>query len=102
VQYYARIDNITVEAGVYVVDYETFEFIEESGSLHVHFFYDTVKPEDAGAPGAGPWIMYAGPRPFKGYTIASRPAQAAKLCVLVANVNHTVRQDSGNCFDLPK
>ncbi|MGW8225866.1 MAG: serine/threonine protein kinase [Anaerolineales bacterium] len=102
---YVRINDITIDdQSRYVVEYETFEFIEEisSTTLHVHFFFDTVPPEEAGYPGGGPWILYGGPRPFTGYTVSAKPAAATEMCALVANPDHSVQMDSGMCFKLPE
>jgi serine/threonine protein kinase len=99
---YARIDSITIDSsGRYVVVYETFGYTEQLPGQHVHFFFDTVPPEQAGVPGSGPWILYGGPRPFTGYSVSDRPAGANQLCALVANSDHSVIQGSGNCLDLP-
>jgi hypothetical protein len=85
-----------------VVEYETFEYTETLPGMHVHFFFDTVHPPDAGQPGRGPWKIYGGPRPFTGYRTSDRPKNAALMCVLVANPNHSVLLPmSGNCFPLP-
>ena len=97
-----RINDITIdESNRYVVAYETFEYTEQLPGMHVHFFFDTVPPEEAGVPGNGPWILYGGPRPFTEYTVNHRPASAMQMCALVANANHSVQPDSGTCFDLP-
>jgi hypothetical protein len=69
--------------------------------MHIHFFYNTVAPENAGSPGSGPWELYAGPVPFTRYTTSNRPAAATQICALVANPNHSVIADSGNCIDIP-
>jgi molecular chaperone DnaK len=69
--------------------------------VHVHFFFNTVPPEQAGIPGAGPWFLYGGTSPFTGYGPANRPATATQICVLMANPNHSVQPESGNCHDLP-
>ncbi len=98
---FARIDSITVENGRYVVGYETFGFTETLPGTHIHFFFNDIPPDQAGLPNQGSWVLYGGPSPFKGYTVANRPADATQLCVLVANPNHTIQSDSGNCFDLP-
>jgi hypothetical protein len=99
---YGRIKGITTDAqGAYVVDYETFEFTEVLPGMHVHFFFDTVPPEEAGSPGQGPWILYGGPRPFTKYRQADRPKHATQMCILVANPNHSVQALSGNCAILP-
>jgi hypothetical protein len=98
---YVRINNISIENGYYIVEYETFEYTEALPGDHVHFFYDTVPPEQAGVPNSGPWIVWGGPRPFNGYTVASRPADAMQMCALVANPDHTINLGSGNCYELP-
>jgi len=98
---YVRINNITIADGRYVVEYETFGYTEQLPGMHVHFFYDTVKPEQAGLPGSGPWILYGGPRPFTKYLVAEKPANAKQMCALVANANHSIQLESGNCFPLP-
>ncbi|HSM56066.1 MAG TPA: protein kinase [Candidatus Sulfomarinibacteraceae bacterium] len=98
---YSQINNITIEGGHYIVEYETFEFTETLPGTHVHFFFDTVPPDQAGVPGSGPWILYGGPRPFRGYTVADRPAAAEQMCILVANADHSVEANSGNCHPLP-
>lgn len=85
----------------YVVEYETFEFTELLPGMHIHFFFDSVAPENAGSPGSGPWYLYGGPRPFTGYRVSERPAAAMQMCALVANSNHSVQPNSGNCVDLP-
>ncbi len=99
---YSRINAITVnDQGFYVVDYETFEYTEKLPGQHVHFFFNTVSQEQAGTPGKGPWKLYGGPRPFDEYRSSDRPASATQMCILVANSNHSVIPDSGNCFILP-
>ncbi len=99
---YARINGITIsDQGKYVVDYESFEFTETLPGQHVHFFFNSVTPEQAGLPGSGPWILYGGPRPFSDYAPGDRPPAATQMCVLVANADHSVRQESGNCYTLP-
>ncbi|MBE0696970.1 MAG: serine/threonine protein kinase [Anaerolineaceae bacterium] len=98
---YVLIKNITIQNGRYVVEYETYGYTEKLPGMHVHFFFDTVSPENAGMPGSGPWILYGGPRPFTKYAVSDRPAYANKMCALVANPNHSVQKESGNCIDLP-
>ena len=95
-----RIRSITLEGSTYVVEYETFEYME-GPDMHIHFFWDTVAPEQAGSPGSGPWALYRGPRPFTQYTTGNQPGGATQICALVANANHSVIADSGNCYDLP-
>jgi serine/threonine protein kinase len=98
---YVRINGITLSGSQYVVEYETFGYTEKLPGMHVHFFFNSVPPKQAGMPGSGPWYVYGGPRPFKGYGVTQRPAGATQMCALVANSNHTVIAGSGNCVDLP-
>jgi eukaryotic-like serine/threonine-protein kinase len=99
---YARINSIIIENGVYVVDYETFQYTEQLPGMHVHFFFNTVSEQQAGVPGSGPWFLYGGPRPFKGYSVAEKPQGATQMCALVANHDHSIIPGSGNCVDLPE
>jgi len=99
---YSRINAITInERDIYVVDYETFEFMEILPGQHVHFYFNTVPQEQAGHPGSGPWILYGGPRPFERYNTNDRPAAATQLCIRVANADHSIQFNSGNCYTLP-
>jgi hypothetical protein len=68
----------------------------------VHFFFNTVSPEQAGVPGSGPWILYGGASPFTGYGVGDRPGGATQMCILVANPDHSVQLGTGNCVDLPQ
>ena len=52
-------------------------------------------------PGAGPWFLYAGPAPFTGYKVSDKPADASQMCILVANPDHSIIPDTGNCMTLP-
>lgn len=99
---YVKINAITLSGNEYFVQYETFGFTEKLPWTHIHFFFNTVPPDQAGRPGSGPWKIYGGPRPFAGYTLSDKPEGATQMCALVANANHTVIPASGNCFDLPK
>jgi len=99
---YVRINNITLNAdNYYVVEYETFGYTEVLPGQHIHFFFDTVPVEEAGSPGPGNWFVYGGPRPFDRYHVSDRPGGAVQMCALVANPNHTIIPETGNCFDLP-
>lgn len=95
-----RIRAITIQGSSYAVAFVT-GFTAQLPGQHVHFFYNTVPATDAGSPGGGPWELYAGPSPFTGYSVASRPGGATMLCALVANNNHSVNQGTGNCVALP-
>ncbi len=100
---YVVITNIRVENSVYIVDYEVHNF--DTPGMHVHMFFNNVPPEQAGSPGAGPWKLtwgsYGDP-PFTQYILANRPSNATQMCALVANPNHSIQLNSGNCVDLPE
>ena len=100
-EHFVTIDGITIDDGTYVVAYTTYEYEAELPGQHVHFYFDTVPPDEAGVPGSGPWILYGGPSPFTEYTTADRPEGATQMCALVANPDHSVLAGSGTCFDLP-
>jgi hypothetical protein len=97
----ARINGISIQGNAYVVDFEAFGFTPDVQNLHVHFFFNTVPPEQAGVPGQGPWILYGGPSPFTEYGVTDRPDGATQMCILVANPDHSIQLNSGNCVDLP-
>lgn len=101
---YVVIMDISLDGSTYVVDYEVHNF-PESPQLHVHMFFDSVPPENAGSPASGPWKLTWGPYgdpPFTQYGVSNRPAGAMQMCALVANPNHSVQQGTGNCVDLPE
>jgi uncharacterized repeat protein (TIGR01451 family) len=97
----AHITDIAIQSNDYVVYFETYGFTPEMPGQHVHFFFDTVPPEQAGVPGSGPWFAYGGASPFTGYGIADRPEGATQMCILVANPDHSVQAETGNCYVLP-
>jgi len=102
---YVVITDITLDNNYYyVVDYEVHNYPSDSPGMHVHMFFDTVPPEQAGSPGSGPWKLtwgqYGDP-PFVQYAETDRPSGANQMCALVANPNHSVQLNSGNCIDLP-
>jgi serine/threonine protein kinase len=98
----AIIAGISLDAdGHYVVAYETLGLPEVMTSTHLHFFFNTVPFEAAGAPSESAWIRYFGPSPFSDYTAAERPENASQLCVQAANPNHTPLLGSGDCAVLP-
>jgi hypothetical protein len=102
----ATISGISIDGGTYAVAYTTtFDPVisNDPSTHHLHFFFDTVGVENAGVPGAGPWKLYDGPSPFRGYGPADRPAGATKLCVTVATHEHTLDDPSTfHCADLPE
>jgi serine/threonine-protein kinase len=102
---FARIDGpIRIGAnGAYQVAFITDGFDYGLPGTHVHFFFDSVSIEEAGLPGGdgSGWFVYGDGSPFTGYTIADRPPEARRMCILVANQDHSVREGTGNCVELP-
>jgi hypothetical protein len=96
------INDITLAAGTYVVAFESIGFTPSPDALHIHFYFDTVVHTEAGRPGSGPYEVYGGASPFQGYSAANRPEGATQICSVVANPDHTIQLESGNCFDLPE
>jgi len=96
-----RIQSIVMDGSTYVVEYETFEYTEVLPGMHVHFYFNNQTQSQVGSGGGGTWKVYGGPRPFRGYATANLPASATQMCAIVANSNHTVILDTGNCMDLP-
>ena len=103
----ARITSITVQNGRYYVDFETYGFSPQLPGQHVHFFWNTVPPQQAGMPGSGPWQLYpansggVNSSPFTMFAVNDRSASATQICILVANNDHSVNQGTGNCVDVP-
>jgi len=99
----AEITNISVQGSQYAVQFETFNFTPIMPGQHVHFFFDTTPPEMAGLPNGNPadWYAYSGSSPFTGFSVSDRPNGAAKMCILVANEDHSVQINTGNCYPLP-
>ncbi|RPI53689.1 MAG: serine/threonine protein kinase, partial [Chloroflexi bacterium] len=96
------IANVTLdEEGRYVVAYETSGLPEAMTAQHLHFFFDSVPEEQAGAPSSGPWLRYYGPSPFTEYTAQDRPANAGRLCAQVTNPDHSPVAGTAHCAPLP-
>jgi hypothetical protein len=101
---YVRINDISLDSnGNYLVDYEVFEFTDELllDGYHLTFFFDDIPPDQVGSPYETPYYMYAGPSPFAKFHLGLRSNNAENICALVTRPNHTVVQESGNCFPLP-
>jgi eukaryotic-like serine/threonine-protein kinase len=97
----AHITDITSNGSSYSIAFTTAGFDYGLPGTHVHFFFNTVAPEQAGVPGNGPWELYGGPSPFTEYGTADRPAGATQMCILVANSDHSIQPGTGNCVALP-
>ncbi len=85
----------------YVVEFLTSGFEPALPGTHIHFFFNTVTPDQVGLDGGGNRLMHGSPSPFTGYSANDRPEGADQLCALVAKPDHSVILESGNCFSLP-
>lgn len=94
-------NSASMEGLHYQVVFETSGFTPQVRDFHVHFFYDTVPPEESGIPGGGPWQVHQVDQPFEGFVVADRPAEATQICVIVANPDHSIIPDTETCLDLP-
>lgn len=109
VQPRVQITHISLQGDQYQVHFETVGYtpLLTGNDKHIHFYFNTVSPADAGVPGFGPWTLYPNApgspntSPFTLLTVADRPPNATALCALVANPDHTVIEGSGNCVNLP-
>jgi hypothetical protein len=118
----AFITDLTLEGGTYVADYTTegydpIIFDEAAGvgtadDHHLHFFFNTTAPENAGAngPDPGTWkiwdrLLDEGRFQFDEFTLSNMADNggegATQLCSLVADSSHGVETGTGNCVDLP-
>jgi hypothetical protein len=97
----------------YVAAYETnFEPLigsDPENNFHVHFFWNTIPPEEAGVPGRGPWEVWdlplgGGEYVFDKFTDANAEEYggvgATALCVAVARSDHSIETDTVMCLDL--
>lgn len=104
---YVQIDEITAEGNSYAVSFTPFNFTPLIGTgpqdYHIHFFWNTLEPQNAGTngPDPGDWFLYDGASPFNGWTFGDRPPEATQMCALVADAAHGVTVGSGNCVTLP-
>ena len=116
----AFITDIAVEDDHYLVNYKTVGFqplvpgVDPDATdddHHVHFFFNSTEPENAGENGhpPGTWFLWGlkqggGRLVFDGYKLADA-AGADQMCVAVATSHHDVSADAahtGNCVDLPE
>jgi hypothetical protein len=98
----AEITQVTADSqGRLIIKYTTSGFSEQLPGTHLHFFFDTVPPDQVGLSGGGNRLMYGGPSPFTGFLTSDIPIGAKQICVLVADPGHNVLAGSGNCLPLP-
>jgi hypothetical protein len=105
------LDPITIEGDHFVLSYTPVGFtpkIDDADpeSHHIHFFYDDLPVSQAGAPGSGPWVLWAfdenGEPFFRGYKTSEVPAGATSLCAVVATNTHALDPGTvASCRPLP-
>jgi len=101
---YVILTDIHLENNTYKVDFEMHNIPPDQPNMHVHMFFNSVPPDQTGSPGSGPWKLIGGPygdSPFTLYGPANKSTDATQMCGLIANPNHMVVRNSGNCLDLP-
>ncbi|MFN0028955.1 MAG: Hsp70 family protein [Acidimicrobiales bacterium] len=101
------------EDGQLVVPFRTQGYVADISARHIHFFFPNhpeiaEDPNNAGTGGTkhdNNWILWDDPNPFGGPTAygieAVQAAQATEICVLVADPQHRVLPNTGNCLPLP-
>jgi actin-like ATPase involved in cell morphogenesis len=106
----AFIDDISRDGDTMVVRYDTvgYEPHQNAGpdSRHVHFYFDTVPPAQAGVP-ADPsnWVAWGleegGGDYVYSFPVSDIPPEASQLCASVANVDHALDGVNFQCVRLP-
>ncbi len=100
---FVRINQVVMVDGRYSANFETFNFTPSLTGQHIHFFFNTLPPDQAGAPFDVQWFIYGGDSPFTDFgSPGDIPDGATQLCALVASLDHVAVQGSGNCIDLPQ
>lgn len=107
-----EIVDIAFESGRYVPTFSSNFTPDIGGERHVHLFWNTVAPADAGAPGAGPWVLWDVPERVDAalFDAANQPPGATAICILIASPTHAIDDvdgggladyDTGNCVRVP-
>jgi molecular chaperone DnaK len=106
---FVQLDAVDVVDDQYQVTYRVVGFepsTEDPDALHLHFFFDTIAPENAGTNGdpPGDWDLTGNPDTFvTKYRVEDKGA-ATQMCSAVATFEHEVHlrgTTTGNCVDLP-
>lgn len=104
------IDSIVIVGDHYEVEFRTEGFVPKlqgatPSDHHLHFFFDDITdPINAGTSGLNPgeWIIWDDVHPFDQYKVSDAEDRGAtQMCVLVADAQHAVETETGNCVDLP-
>lgn len=95
-----KITGITQSTDKYHATFVTTGFTPQLPGEHIHFYFNTITEGNAGVPGTGPWKIYGLGSPFTQYGPADAGA-ATEMCAIVANIDHTIKPGTGNCYPLP-
>jgi len=87
----ATITQATLSTTGLSVAFSTNNYSNTPGGVHTHFYFDTEANTAVNK-------MYSGASPYV-IPSASIPQNATKICAIVANADHTVIADSGNCVN---
>ena len=108
----AEIVDISLESGRYIPTFESNFTPDIGGDRHVHLFWNTVTPVNAGNPGAGPWVLWDTPQRVDDalFDASNRPSGATAICILITTASHEIADvdgdgladyDTGNCALVP-
>ncbi|MEM9132749.1 MAG: hypothetical protein AAGE88_10425 [Actinomycetota bacterium] len=108
----AHITDVSVQAdGELLIEWEARNFTPNVTNFHVHFFYDIYEPEQVGTNAAqfgtsqGNWHLtdeMSFDTTGTNVAVASAPAGATRICVVVADSGHGVANpENADCVDLP-
>ena len=114
---FAEILSIDFDGPRYSFTYRPTGFLPDTSdpeSFHVHFFWSSLEPVNAGTngPAPGAWLLWDTPTSVNNamFDAANRPTDATGICVIIADHEHAVADvdgdeqtdlDTGNCVDLP-
>jgi hypothetical protein len=87
------ITNIETVGTNYSVSFTPSGYTQAQGEIHTHFYYNTEANTVMDK-------MFSGVSPYSLDT-TTKPAGTTQLCAIVAEANHVVLANSGNCFTLP-
>jgi molecular chaperone DnaK len=84
-----------------LVTYAGGESASLAGDYHLHFFGNSVAPEDAGAPSALRWREWDRPGTFAAQIDDPIWLESDRLCVVASASDHVVDAGSGHCVKIP-
>jgi thermitase len=87
------ITGVNIIGSQYQINFTPNGYVPLLGGIHTHFYYNTE-------PNTITNKMYSGSSPYL-LDISTKPANATQICAIVANSNHTIINNSGNCYNLP-